>query len=101
MALPTSKKAKEQLKIYRQAVLKKAFEGELTKEWRKNYVKTDGRPSQLPTAEQLLKQIKEEREKNYKLQITNWKKNKKMKDNLIRDKSIFQQISRILCRQNQ
>ncbi len=28
------KKAKEQLKIYRQAVLKKAFEGELTKEWR-------------------------------------------------------------------
>lgn len=29
------KKAQEQLKIYRQAVLKKAFEGELTKEWRK------------------------------------------------------------------
>lgn len=28
------KKAQEQLKIYRQAVLKKAFEGELTKEWR-------------------------------------------------------------------
>ena len=27
-------KAKDQLKIYRQAVLKKAFEGELTKEWR-------------------------------------------------------------------
>jgi type I restriction enzyme S subunit len=27
-------KAQEQLKIYRQAVLKKAFEGELTKEWR-------------------------------------------------------------------
>jgi type I restriction enzyme S subunit len=29
------KKAQEQLKIYRQAVLKKAFEGELTKEWRR------------------------------------------------------------------
>ncbi|MEA2103546.1 MAG: restriction endonuclease subunit S [Candidatus Cloacimonadota bacterium] len=29
------KKAQEQLKTYRQAVLKKAFEGELTKEWRK------------------------------------------------------------------
>ena len=28
------KKAQQQLKIYRQAVLKKAFEGELTKEWR-------------------------------------------------------------------
>lgn len=28
------RKAQEQLKIYRQAVLKKAFEGELTKKWR-------------------------------------------------------------------
>ncbi|MFC6096324.1 restriction endonuclease subunit S [Flavobacterium qiangtangense] len=28
------KKAQQQLKIYRQAVLKKAFEGDLTKEWR-------------------------------------------------------------------
>lgn len=28
------RKAQEQLKIYRQSVLKKAFEGELTKEWR-------------------------------------------------------------------
>ncbi len=30
------KLAQEQLKVYRQAVLKKAFEGELTKEWRKS-----------------------------------------------------------------
>ena len=30
------KKAQDQLKVYRQAVLKKAFEGELTKEWRDN-----------------------------------------------------------------
>lgn len=30
------KKAKDQLKIYRQAVLKKAFEGGLTKKWREN-----------------------------------------------------------------
>ncbi|HRQ48992.1 MAG TPA: restriction endonuclease subunit S [Agriterribacter sp.] len=29
------KKAQEQLNVYRQAVLKKAFEGELTKKWRK------------------------------------------------------------------
>ena len=28
------KKAQDQLKVYRQAVLKKAFEGEMTKEWR-------------------------------------------------------------------
>ncbi len=40
------KKAQEQLKVYRQAVLKKAFEGELTKGWREKVVKTDGRPSQ-------------------------------------------------------
>lgn len=30
------KTAQEQLKVYRQAVLKKAFEGEFTKEWREN-----------------------------------------------------------------
>ncbi|NJB69724.1 type I restriction enzyme S subunit [Saonia flava] len=36
------KKAQDQLVIYRQAVLKKAFEGELTKEWRdKNEIKFD------------------------------------------------------------
>ena len=33
------KKAQEQLKVYRQAVLKKAFEGELTKEWREKQIK--------------------------------------------------------------
>lgn len=32
------KNAQEQLKVYRHAVLKKAFEGELTKEWRKQNV---------------------------------------------------------------
>ncbi|SEC29106.1 type I restriction enzyme, S subunit [Tenacibaculum sp. MAR_2009_124] len=59
-------KAQEQLKIYRQAVLKKAFEGELTKEWREK--KTD-----LPTADELLVQIQEEREKHYEKQIDDWK----------------------------
>jgi len=68
------KKAQEQLKIYRQAVLKKAFEGELTKKWREDYVKTHGRPSQLPTAEELLKQIKAERQNHYNQQIEDWKK---------------------------
>lgn len=61
------KKAKEQLTIYRQAVLKKAFEGELTKEWRE-------KQNNLPTADELLEQIKEEREIHYKQQIEDWKK---------------------------
>ena len=61
------KKAQEQLKIYRQAVLKKAFEGELTKEWRE-------KQNNLPTAEELLKQIKEERQNHYNQKIEDWKK---------------------------
>jgi type I restriction enzyme, S subunit len=65
------KKAQEQLKIYRQAVLKKAFEGELTKEWRA-LRQAQGTP--LPTAEELLKQIKEERQNHYNHQIEDWKK---------------------------
>jgi type I restriction enzyme S subunit len=60
------KKAQEQLKIYRQAVLKKAFEGELTKKWREE--QTD-----LPSAEELLQQIKEERVKHYQKQLDEWK----------------------------
>jgi len=58
--------AKDQLKVYRQAVLKKAFEGELTKEWREQ--QTD-----LPTSDELLEQIKEERQKHYEQQLENWK----------------------------
>jgi len=50
------KKAKDQLVIYRQAVLKKAFEGELTKKWRE-------KQTNLPTADELLKQIKGDFEK--------------------------------------
>ncbi len=61
------KKAQEQLKIYRQAVLKKAFEGELTREWRE-------KQSNLLTAEELLIQIKEERQNHYNKQIEEWKK---------------------------
>jgi len=47
--------AQEQLKVYRQAVLKKAFEGELTRKWREQ--QTD-----LPDAQDLLEQIRIERE---------------------------------------
>ena len=61
------KKAQEQLKIYRQAVLKKAFEGELTKEWR-------AKQTNLPKAEELLEQIKVERQNHYNQQIKDWEK---------------------------
>lgn len=61
------KRAQNQLKIYRQAVLKKAFEGELTQEWRE-------KQTNLPTAEELLKQIKEERQNHYNQQMEQWKK---------------------------
>lgn len=60
-------KAKDQLKVYRQAVLKKAFEGELTKEWRE-------KQSNLPTSEELLEKINVERQKHYKKQLQDWKK---------------------------
>lgn len=55
------KKAQEQLKVYRQAVLKQAFEGELTKVWREQQ-------TSLPSARELLENIKTEREQAAKLQ---------------------------------
>jgi type I restriction enzyme, S subunit len=61
------KKAQDQLVIFRQAVLKKAFEGELTKGWREQQ-------TNLPTAEELLEEIKDERQKHYEQQILDWKK---------------------------
>ena len=59
------KKAQDQLKVYRQAVLKKAFEGVLTKEWREQ--QTD-----LPTADELLEQIKIGRQEFFDKQIEEW-----------------------------
>jgi type I restriction enzyme S subunit len=50
------KAAQRQLKVYRQAVLQRAFEGKLTEEWRKQQ-------KHLPTTSQLPEQIKAEREK--------------------------------------
>lgn len=61
------KTAQAKLKIYRQAVLKKAFEGELTKEWREQH-------TNLPTAEELLKAIMKEKEAHYQQQFKEWKK---------------------------
>jgi type I restriction enzyme S subunit len=55
------KKAKAQLKRYRQAVLKAAFEGKLTEEWRKQNLTTKT-PRHKETAQELLAQIKKERQ---------------------------------------
>jgi len=55
------KKGREQLKVYRQAVLKQAFEGELTKAWCEQQ-------TNLPSAQELLANIKSEREQAAKLQ---------------------------------
>ncbi|AKB85408.1 restriction endonuclease subunit S [Methanococcoides methylutens] len=60
------KLAQEQLKVYRQAVLKKAFEGELTREWREQQ-------TNLTDAEDLLEQIRLEREENYNKKLDEWK----------------------------
>lgn len=54
------KKIQLQLKRYRQSVLKSAFSGELTAEWRKAH------KSELEPASVLLEKIKQERKKNVK-----------------------------------
>lgn len=61
------KTAQEQLKVYRQAVLKKAFEGDMTKEWRKKQIN-------LTSSSELLEQISQERQNFYSEQIEDWKK---------------------------
>jgi len=61
------KTAREQLKVYRQALLKQAFEGKLTEQWRKENV------DRLETADQLLERIKQERETRYQQQMEAWK----------------------------
>ncbi|MYF67584.1 MAG: restriction endonuclease subunit S [Gammaproteobacteria bacterium] len=60
-------KAREQLKIYRQAILKHAFEGKLTAQWR------EGNKDQLDNPEQLLARIKQERSARYERQLNEWK----------------------------
>lgn len=61
------KKARQQLKTYRQAVLKDAFEGKLTKEWREQQ-------DDLPTPEELLQQIKAERKAHRQRELAKWEK---------------------------
>ena len=61
------KTAQAQLKVYRQAVLKHAFEGKLTAQWREE------NKDKLETPEQLLARIKQEREARYGRQLQGWK----------------------------
>ena len=61
------KTARAQLKVYRQAVLKHAFEGKLTAKWREE------NKDKLETPEQLLARIKQERAARYERQLLEWK----------------------------
>lgn len=65
------KKVRQQLKTYRQAVLKYAFEGKLTKEWRTRQIQAETPPE---PAEKLLERIEKEREKHYQKQVKDWEK---------------------------
>ena len=61
------KTARAQLNVYRQAVLKHAFEGKLTAQWREE------NKDKLETPEQLRARIKQEREAHYEQQLKEWK----------------------------
>ena len=61
------KTARAKLKIYRQAVLKQAFEGKLTAQWHEK------NKDKLETPEQLLARIKQERAARYEQQLEQWK----------------------------
>jgi len=61
------KTAREQLKVYRQAVLKHAFEGKLTAKWREKNA------DKLESPEQLLARIQQEREARYQQRLEEWK----------------------------
>jgi type I restriction enzyme S subunit len=58
--------AQAQLKVYRQALLKHAFEGKLTAQWREE------NRDKLETADTLLKRIQAEREQRYRQQLAEW-----------------------------
>lgn len=63
-AVECLKTAREQLKVYRQALLKHAFEGKLTEQWRRDNA------DKLESADELLARIQKEREAWLKRRIT-------------------------------
>lgn len=60
------KQARAQLAVYRQALLRDAFEGRLTADWRSKHAPT------LETGEQLLARIWREREERYQSDLRTW-----------------------------
>ena len=60
------KTAAQQIQQYRQSLLKNAFNGELTKEWRSKHADT------LPSEHELLAQIQTTREQHHAQQLANW-----------------------------
>ena len=60
------KQARKQLKVYRHALLKHAFEGKLTTQWRA------ANKDKLETPEELLARIEQEREARYEMQFKQW-----------------------------
>ncbi len=59
--------ARARLQSYRQSLLKHAFEGRLTEQWRRDHV------DELEGADQLLQRIREERQARYQQQLEDWK----------------------------
>lgn len=60
------KTAAQQIQQYRQSLLKNAFNGELTKEWRSKHADA------LPSENELLAQIQTAREQHHAQQLTDW-----------------------------
>lgn len=60
------KTAAQQIQQYRQSLLKNAFNGELTKEWRSKHTDT------LPSENELLAQIQTTREQHHAQQLADW-----------------------------
>lgn len=60
------KTAREQLKVYRQAVLKQAFEGKLTAQWRRK------NQDRLEDPLRMLERLGQEREACYQQQLSDW-----------------------------
>ena len=61
------KTARRQLEVYRQSILKHAFEGKLTAQWREENKDKLEKPEQLPA------RIKQEREARYERQLQEWR----------------------------
>jgi len=61
------KQARAQLAVYRQALLKHAFEGHLTADWRSTHAQ------ELESADQLLARIRAERDQAFETELEQWK----------------------------